>query len=118
MLNVEQPDPERSADQHDRHLHEEERPETGSPNRDRRGQDNGEVGRHGAQPRLPARAHQPDRQAVLQEKQIGRTETEHHQRMPVGPVAQPAPARQRQIFADRQRIDVADAAPVEIAELA
>ena len=35
--------------------------------------------------------------------------------MAVKPIAQPAPARQREIFVDRQRVDVAHAAPVEIA---
>ena len=89
--------------------------DTDSPNDDGGDQCDGKVRGHGAQPRLPTGAHQPDRQAMLQEKEIGRAETEHHQRMPVEPVAQPAPARQRQIFADRERIDVADAAPVEIA---
>ena len=61
------------------------------------------------------RAHQSDRQALLQEEEIGGAEAEHHQRVPVEAIAKPAPARQRQIFVDRQGIDIADAAPVEIA---
>ena len=73
------------------------------------------IGPHGAEPRPPAGAHQADRQPVLHEEQIGRADAEHHRRMAIEPVAQPAPARQRQIFAHRQRVDVAHAAALEIA---
>ena len=74
-----------------------------------------QVGRHGAEPRPPARAHQPDRQAMLQEEQVGRAEAEHDQRMAIEAIAQPLPERARPVFLDRQRVDVADAAAVEIA---
>ena len=74
-----------------------------------------EIGRHGAEPGPPAAAHQADRQPVLEQEQIGRAEAEHHQRMAVEAIAQPRQQRQREIFAHGQRIDVADAAAVEIA---
>ena len=67
-------------------------------------------------PRLPAAAHQSDRQSVLQDEQIGRADAEHHQRVPVQAIAQPAPDRAARRYSSHgQRVDVADAATVEIA---
>ena len=68
-----------------------------------------------ADPGLPAGAHQADRQAVLEHEQVGGPDAEHHQRVAIEPVFEPAPARARQIFAHRQRVDIADAAALEIA---
>ena len=75
----------------------------------------GGIGRHGAEPGLPAAAHQAHRQPMLQNEQIGRTDAEHDDRMPVQAIPQPAPSRQRQIFAHGEGVDVADAAAIEIA---
>ena len=67
---------------------------------------------HGRQPL----AHQADRQAVLQEEQIGRAEAEHDERMAVErDSAAGARASSARYSCDRQRVDVADAAAVEIA---
>ena len=74
-----------------------------------------QVGRHGAGPRPPARAHRPDRQAILQKEDIGGTEAEHHQRMAVQAIAQPSPERARAVFLDGERVDVTQPAAVEIA---
>ena len=52
---------------------------------------------------------------MLQEEEIGRAEAEHHQRMAIQAIAQPPPERARAVFLDGQRVDVADAAAVEIA---
>jgi len=117
VLNIEQPDPERSADQRDRQMHEQEWTYTHDPDRNSCYQQNGEVRRHRAQPGLPTAAHQSDRQAVLQEKEVSGPETKHHQRMAVHAVSQPAPTRQQQIFADRQRVDIAHTPPIEIARV-
>ena len=46
-----------------------------------------EIGRHGAEPGLPAAAEQPDRQPVPQDKQIGGTDAEHDERVPVRAIA-------------------------------
>ena len=54
-----------------------------------------EIGRHGADPGLPAAAHQADRQALLQQEQIGRAEAEHDQRVAVKPVFADRPQRER-----------------------
>ena len=64
--------------------------------------------------RQPARI-RPTGSRCCSDEQIGRPDAEHHQRMAVQPILQAAPARQRQIFAHRQRVDVADAAALEIA---
>ena len=64
---------------------------------------------------MPATSHQSDRQSMLHNEQIGRTQTEHEQRVAVEPIAEPAPTRQGEILAHCQRGDVADAAALEIA---
>ena len=52
---------------------------------------------------------------MAQDEQVDRADAEHHQRMAVEAIGDPAPARQCQIFAHGQRVDVADAAAIEIA---
>ena len=52
---------------------------------------------------------------MLQDEQVGRPEAEQHRGMAVEPIAEPAAPVSREIFAHRQRVDVAHAAPVEIA---
>ena len=76
---------------------------------------NSNIGRHGTEPRLPAVEEQADRQPVLQDKQIGGTETEHDERVPVCSIAKTAPERAREIFAHRKGVDVADAASFKMA---
>jgi hypothetical protein len=61
VLNIEQPDPERSADHRDRQMHEQEWTYAHGPDRDSRYQQNGEIRHHRAQPRLPTTAHESDR---------------------------------------------------------
>ena len=57
----------------------------------------------------------PTGQPLLQQKQIGRSDPEHDQRVAVKPVFQTAPHGQRAIFAHGQRIEIADAAAIEVA---
>src|SRR6516162_10479137 len=77
-------------------------------------QGNGEVGCHCAGPRLPTVAHEADREAMLQEKQIGWSDPEHDQRVAVKSVFYAAPPRTGLVFAHCQGIDIADTAPVEV----
>src|SRR4029077_14359579 len=74
-----------------------------------------EVGEHGAGPRLPAIAHEANRQAVLQDKKVGRSNSEHDQRGGVEAIHTPGPGRPRQIFAHGQSIDITNSAAVEVA---
>jgi len=115
MLHVEQPYTRRSREQHDRKVHEQECLETDESDERGNRQRDRKIGRHGAGPRLPATPHHAHGQTVLQKKQIGGREAEHHQRMTVETVLQPTPARARAIFSHRQRVDVAEATAVEIA---
>src|SRR5438270_3579279 len=51
---------------------------------------------------------------MLQHEHIDWAEAEHHGWMAIEPITQPSPPGQREIFAHRQRIDVAHAAAGEI----
>ena len=73
------------------------------------------VGGHRAEPRHGALAHEAEGQPALDQEQEGRAEPEHHQGMAIEPIAEAAAPIAGEIFAHRQRLDVADAAPVEIA---
>ena len=75
----------------------------------------GEVGRHHAEPWLLAGTHQPQRQAMLENEQIERSQAEHDDRVALQAIERAAPGRPALIFAHRQRADVARAPPVEIA---
>ena len=52
---------------------------------------------------------------MLQDEEIGGADAEHHDRVPVQAISKLTPSGQRQIFAHGQRVDVADAAAIEIA---
>ncbi len=52
---------------------------------------------------------------MLEDEQIGRPDDEHHDRIAVDAIGEAAPLRARLVFADRERIDVARAALVEVA---
>jgi hypothetical protein len=114
VLHVEQPHAERRGEQDDGKLDEQECPDADEPDQRRGEQRNREVGRHGAEPGLPPGAHQPERQPVLQQEQVGRTDAEHDQRMPVQAIADPSPQRPGAKLAHRQRVDIADAAAIEV----
>ena len=73
-----------------------------------------DVGRHDDKPGPPAAAEQPNRQPVLQEKQIGGTDAEHDERVSVRAIAKSAPEGERLIFLHREGIDVSDSAPFEM----
>jgi hypothetical protein len=115
VLDVEQPDPDRRRQQRDRQVHHQEWLDADQPHRPNDQEGNRCIGRHRADPRAPAPAHGADRQPVLQQEKIGGTDAEHYRRMTVEPIVQPSPSGKREVFAHRQRVDIADAAMVEVA---
>ena len=74
-----------------------------------------EIGRHDAEPGFSARAHQPHRQAVLEHEQVERRHAEHDDRVALQAVESAAPRRQALVLAHGQGVDVAGAAPAEMA---
>ena len=60
-------------------------------------------------------AHDTDRQPVLHEKQVGRAQAEHDERVAIEAIAELPPAGQREVLVHRQRVDIADAATFEVA---
>ena len=101
MLDVEQPYPDRACEQNGRQLHEHERPNPDGTDQSSSDGCDRDVGRHGAEPGLPAAADQTDRQPVPQDEQIGGTDAEHDERVPVRAIAKTTPEGERQIFAHR-----------------
>ena len=115
MLHVEQPHAHGGGQQHDRQVHQHEGDGADQPDQQADDDRHRRVGRLRADPRCPAGAHEADRQPVLQDEHIGRSDAEHHRRMAVKTITKTAPARQREIFAHGQRVDVAHAAVIEVA---
>ena len=95
VLDIEQPDADRGREQHDRHMHEQERTDADQPHHRGDESRDGDIGRHGAEPGLPAAAHDADRQPVLHNEQIGRTDAEHDDRMAIEAIAQADPIGDR-----------------------
>src|SRR5581483_10488593 len=81
----------------------------------RREENDGRIGTESAGPMPPPRAKKTCRNAILQQENEGRTDAKHDQWIPIQPVAPAQEARSSGIFGDGQRIDIADASPVEIA---
>ena len=73
-----------------------------------------EIGCHYTGPGLPAIAHEADREPLLQKKQIGRSDPEHDQGVAVKTVFQTTPPGKGPVFAHGQRIEIADAAAIEV----
>ncbi len=91
MLHIEQPYAHRSGDHRDRQLHEQERLNPNEPHQ--RGNDDRcrGIGCHCANPRHRAVAHKSDRQAMLQQKQMGRTQHKQDKGVTVCTIFKPAP---------------------------
>src|SRR6266705_3643857 len=115
VLNIEQPDTDRSSKQHDRDMHEEECADADEPYYRGDESHDGDIGPHRAEPGHPPITHEPDRNPVLHDKQISRTEAEHDKRVSVDAVTHPTPTRPRKIFTHGQRVHVADSAAIKIA---
>src|SRR5215471_19076746 len=96
-------------------MHEQKRPDANAPDQNGDSERNSKIGRHGAEPGPPAAAAQhSDRQPLLEDKWSRRADAEHDDRMSVKPIAKAAPRRARQIFAHRERFNLAQATTVEI----
>lgn len=115
VLHVEQPDADRGGQHDDRQMHQQEGLEPDGPDQRAGDRSGRQVGRHSARPRLPAVAPHAHGHAMQHDKLDRRADDEQHQRVAVEPVAQAAEQRQRAVFRDGQRIDVAHAAAFEIA---
>ena len=115
MLDVEEPHAGGRAERDDRQVDDQERRQTRDPDEEASGDEDAGVGRHRAEPGHGALAHESERQAVLDQEHIERADPEHHQRMAIEPIAEPVAPVAGEIFPDCEGIDVADAAPVEIA---
>src|SRR5689334_25004522 len=96
-------------------MDEEERTDAHQPHHSDDETRDGSVGRHGAEPRLPASTHEAEWQPVFDDEQKGRTQAEHDERMSVHAVKKPAPLGQSEVLAHCQRVDVPDSAAIEIA---
>src|SRR5579862_2847750 len=115
VLHVEQPYTDRSREQHDWQMYQEEGPHADEPDQSGDNRSDCDIGRHRTEPRLPTVTKQADRKPVLQDEQIGRTYAEHDERVAVRPVAKPPPERERQIFLHGECIDVTDATSLQVA---
>src|SRR5436190_8031973 len=115
MLHVEQPYARRGGEKYRRKVHEQDRLDTDKPGERSDDDGNREIGRHRTGPGLPAIAHEADREPLLQQKQIGRSDPEHDQRVAVKTVFQTTPPGKGAIFAHGQRIEIAGTAAIEVA---
>src|SRR6267142_2648284 len=114
MLHVEQPYASRGGEERDREMHEKERLDADKPCERSDDDGNREIGCHCAGPGLPTIAHEADREPLLQKKQIGWPDPEHDQRVAVKTVFQTTPPGKGPVFAHCQRIEITDAAAIEV----
>lgn len=114
VLDIEQPDPRGSGNENDRQMDYEERDDPHAPDEQSRRYGDGEVGRHGRDPRQRPRAHHAERQPLLEEEQKGGANAEHDKWISIKAIAKLSPRRQIAILRDREGRDVADTTFVEI----
>ena len=93
--------------------HEQDRLDADEPGERSDDDGNREIGCHCTGPGPPAIAHEADREPLLQQKQIGRSDPEHDQRVAVETVFQTTPPGKRAVFAHGQRIEIAGTAAIE-----
>ena len=90
MLNVKQPNADGCRKQRDRHVDKKERPSTYQPYHHHDYQRDGCVGGHSTDPGTPI-GHQPDRQPVLHDEKIGRTQAKHDDWIAIEAIAKTPP---------------------------
>src|SRR5215813_292962 len=90
VLHEEKPNSDRAGDQDDRQMHEQERSYAEKPDQGRDNKRDGKIRGHGAEPGAPATAQHADRKPLLQDEEISWSDPEHHNRVPIKPVAKPA----------------------------
>lgn len=108
--------PHGGSHQGDGNMDEQEGPWPDQPHPDRRQRGEAEVRAHGADPGPGALTGEAARKAVLNQEEVGRSDAEHHEGMPVDAVLEAAPPAPILVFAHRQGVDVADAPGVEVAD--
>src|SRR5882672_10092267 len=96
-------------------MHEQERPKAGQPYH--RGDESRDcdVGRHGAEPRLPTAAHVADGQSIPQDEKIDWADAKHDDWMAVDAVAQPAPSGSSEVLIHGQCVDVTSSTTIKVA---
>src|ERR1700733_974539 len=92
VLDVEQPNANRTCEKRDRQLHKQEWTQADQPDHCSGENCDCEVRYHRAQPEVPTAAHQSDWQSVLQDEQIHRTDAKHYDRIPIQPIQEPTPS--------------------------
>ena len=113
MLHVEEPDPGGAGEQQRRALHEQELLPADQPAERR---DDHASARSVPRTLLRSRGRMSTRdQARPISSDPERPEPEHDERIAEEPVAEPAPPRRGVVLVDGERLDVADAPPVEVA---
>src|SRR5580704_12319477 len=92
VLDIEQPHPDCSADDGNRQMYKQERPNADPPHHAGNDKCDRAIGRHGADPGRPAFPHQAKWKPLPQDEKITWTDAEHDDRMTVQAIAEPAPA--------------------------
>jgi hypothetical protein len=98
VLDIEQPDTDRSRQQNDWQLHEQERKDAHQPYHGGYDSRDGDVGGHDAEPGLPTSTHETDWQPVLNDEQKCRAQTEHGDRVSINAITKPTPSGQRVVL--------------------
>ena len=90
VLHIKQPDADGGADEDNRQLNGEERADANGVDQQCRDRHQAKIGQERASPGHGASAHRAERQPVSQDEEIGRSQSEHDDRMPVKPITQSA----------------------------
>ena len=112
VLDVEEPDARRAREQQRGNLHEQELAPPDQPAEPAHHHGQRDVGRDHAAP--AARPRRSRHQPRLQDHRVDRPEPEHHQRVPEQAVPEPSAPRRGPVLLDRERVHVADSAPVQV----
>ena len=115
VLHIEQPHTRRRTKHHHGQMHHQKGRNANHIHHHQSGNQNAGIGAKHTEPGRTAILESIEREALRDEENIDRPQAEQHQRMAVEPVFEAAPKRQRLVFRQRQRVDIADAAPVKIA---
>jgi len=112
-LHVEQPDPGRAGEHRRGRLDEQEVPRTQQPAERANDQHERCIGPDHAT--ADARARGARDEPRLYHHRVDRANAEHHEWVPKQAVAEPSPARERRVLRGRERRQVADPTPIQVA---
>src|SRR5437667_1668068 len=107
MLHIKKPNADGRSEQQDRQLDCQEWFKANQPDHCRRKKDNAYICRKRADPCTPARSHLLKGDTVLQQKQVGGSDTEHNDWISIGAVGNATERRARQILIYGQSQNVA-----------